>query len=309
MHGMIRRSSAGMHWRSRARAVDRGARGRAIGAMALDRGGRLEGWRASEPPGGASAVTCARFGHGLPRKGTRGHDATVFESAAMPTYRRGIQAFSDRAARAQCSVAFSISWRVVRCDRGRESRFRPRLNVALLSRPALPMTGSAGFRTSAISSCAAMAPEALYDAERAMRPAMSIAEFPSRVAVKRHVELEANLPTRWPCGVAARGRQAFRRTVIRRALRMPMNRGLPLLTENGGRSVPGRGPGAGGRILCYDWRQLPSAVQARRVTRIDMRIIDSHSTGAEIGFRADVQAEGLSARRRRTRAAATITWA
>ena len=80
--------------------------------------------------------------------------------------------------------------------------FVPAMNAALLSRPVLDddrlsRLSNIGFQLG----CAALAPEMLYDAERAAAPAGPILDFARRVAVMRAGDLEAYLPHRWAARV------------------------------------------------------------------------------------------------------------
>jgi hypothetical protein len=63
--------------------------------------------------------------------------------------------------------------------------------------------------------CAALAPEMLYDVERATRPAGPILDFARRVAVMRASDLEAHLPQRWAARVVVNtDSERFEETVI-----------------------------------------------------------------------------------------------
>jgi 2-methylcitrate dehydratase PrpD len=80
--------------------------------------------------------------------------------------------------------------------------FVPAMNAALLTRPILgddrlSRLSNIGFQLA----CAALAPEMLYDGERAARPAAPILELARRVAVTPASDLEAHLPHRWPARV------------------------------------------------------------------------------------------------------------
>ena len=94
--------------------------------------------------------------------------------------------------------------------------FVPAMNAALLSRPLveddrLSRLSNIGFQLG----CAALAPEMLYDAERAMPPAGPILDFARRVAVMRASDLEAHLPGRWAARVVVNtDRERFEETVV-----------------------------------------------------------------------------------------------
>ena len=80
--------------------------------------------------------------------------------------------------------------------------FVPAMNAALLNRPVLDddrlsKLSNIGFQLA----CAALAPELLYDVERASRPVAPILEFARRVAVTQAGDLEAHLPGRWAARV------------------------------------------------------------------------------------------------------------
>jgi 2-methylcitrate dehydratase PrpD len=80
--------------------------------------------------------------------------------------------------------------------------FVPAMNAALLNRPVLDddrlsRLSNIGFQLA----CAALAPQMLYDVERATRPAAPILEFARRVAVTPASDLEAHLPQRWAARV------------------------------------------------------------------------------------------------------------
>jgi len=80
--------------------------------------------------------------------------------------------------------------------------FVPAMNAALLNRPVvdddrLSRLSNIGFQLA----CAALAPELLYDVERATRPAAQILEFARRVIVAPASDLDAHLPHRWAARV------------------------------------------------------------------------------------------------------------
>ena len=80
--------------------------------------------------------------------------------------------------------------------------FVPAMNVALLNRPVLDndrlsRLSNIGFQLA----CASLAPEMLYDVERASRPAAPILEFARRVTVTAASDLEEHLPHRWAARV------------------------------------------------------------------------------------------------------------
>jgi 2-methylcitrate dehydratase PrpD len=86
--------------------------------------------------------------------------------------------------------------------------FVPAINVALLSRPA-----RADDRLSRISNVgyqfayAALAPETLYDAERASGTD-KIAKFAARVSVRPTSEFDAEMPGRWPARVVVNAEES-----------------------------------------------------------------------------------------------------
>lgn len=94
--------------------------------------------------------------------------------------------------------------------------FVPAMNVALLNRPVLDddrlsRLSNIGFQLA----CAALAPEMLYDPERAGRPADPILEFAGRVSVSPASDLEAYLPHRWATRVVVNtGSERLEETVI-----------------------------------------------------------------------------------------------
>jgi len=231
----------------------------------------LKGWRASEAAGrgfcGDVALVSASWL--AAQAGHESIDAAVFESATMAGISDvGFKPFPIARQGANAVVAFQhLLANGLDGDRVEAVEvYVPRLNVALLSRPALPVD-----RLSRISNigyqlaCAAMAPEALYDAERAMRPAMSIAEFAKRVAVKPDVELEASLPTRWPSRVVAHaGGKRFEETVIRAPFDADEPGLAALLTEKWRRLAPkDEVLEAAGGSYAMIWRQLAERIAAR----------------------------------------------
>ena len=116
--------------------------------------------------------------------------------------------------------------------------FVPAMNAALLTRPVLDddrlsRLSNMGFQLG----CAALAPEMLYDAERATRPAGPILDFAQRVAVMRASDLEAHLPARWAARVVVNtDGERFEETVI----------GAPF--DHDARNLP--------QILRDKWRRL-----------------------------------------------------
>jgi len=80
--------------------------------------------------------------------------------------------------------------------------FVPAMNAALLNRPVvdddrLSRLSNIGFQLA----CAALAPELLYDVERAAPQAAPILEFARRVSVTPASDLDAHLPHRWAARV------------------------------------------------------------------------------------------------------------
>lgn len=120
--------------------------------------------------------------------------------------------------------------------------FVPAINTALLNRPVadddrLSRLCNMGFQLA----CAALAPERLYDAERASTPALG--EFASRVTVMPASDLEAHLPARWPARVVVKADgERFDETV----LAAPFDPDAPDLPQ----------------ILQEKWRRLLSAEDA-----------------------------------------------
>lgn len=94
--------------------------------------------------------------------------------------------------------------------------FVPAMNAALLNRPVLDddrlsRLSNIGFQLA----CAALAPEMLYDPERAARPAAPILEFARRVSVSPASDLDAHLPHRWAARVVVNsGGQRLEETVM-----------------------------------------------------------------------------------------------
>jgi 2-methylcitrate dehydratase PrpD len=92
--------------------------------------------------------------------------------------------------------------------------FVPDVHMALVTRPLaegdrLTRLCNMGFQLS----CAALAPESLYDPERAASPAL--VEFAARVTVLVATDLETDLPSRWPARVVVKaGAQRFEETVV-----------------------------------------------------------------------------------------------
>jgi 2-methylcitrate dehydratase PrpD len=142
--------------------------------------------------------------------------------------------------------------------------FVPALNVAILSRPA-----SAEDRLSRISSigyqlaCAAFAPDTLYDAERPMRPAMSIAEFAARVLVKPTSEFNGDLPIRWPARVMARANgRSFEETIVRAPFDADGEGLSALLTEKWRRVMGHDALETTGTSYAMIWRQIAERLVA-----------------------------------------------
>jgi 2-methylcitrate dehydratase PrpD len=92
--------------------------------------------------------------------------------------------------------------------------FVPEVHMALVTRPVaaddrLSRLCNVGFQLA----CAALAPESLYDPERAASPALS--EFAARVTVLLAKDFETDLPSRWPARVVVKaGAQRFEETVV-----------------------------------------------------------------------------------------------
>jgi 2-methylcitrate dehydratase PrpD len=80
--------------------------------------------------------------------------------------------------------------------------FVPAMNVALLSRPVLDDDRLSRLSNIGLQlACAALAPEMLYDLERAVRPAAPILELARRVTVAQADDVEVHLPHRWAARV------------------------------------------------------------------------------------------------------------
>jgi 2-methylcitrate dehydratase PrpD len=94
--------------------------------------------------------------------------------------------------------------------------FVPAMNAALLNRPVLDddrlsRLSNIGFQLA----CAALAPEMLYDPERAGRPAAPILQLAGRVSVSPASDLDAHLPHRWAARVVVNtDTQRLEETVI-----------------------------------------------------------------------------------------------
>jgi 2-methylcitrate dehydratase PrpD len=92
--------------------------------------------------------------------------------------------------------------------------FVPEVHMALLTRPVatddrLTRLCNIGFQLA----CAALAPESLYDPERAASPWLT--EFAARVRVSLASDFETDLPSRWPARVVVTaGAQRFEETVV-----------------------------------------------------------------------------------------------
>jgi 2-methylcitrate dehydratase PrpD len=92
--------------------------------------------------------------------------------------------------------------------------FVPEVHMALLTRPVatddrLTRLCNIGFQLA----CAALAPESLYDPERAASPWLT--EFAARVRVSLASDFETDLPSRWPARVVVTaGTQRFEETVV-----------------------------------------------------------------------------------------------
>jgi 2-methylcitrate dehydratase PrpD len=111
--------------------------------------------------------------------------------------------------------------------------FVPAMNAALLTRPVrdddrLSRLSNIGFQLA----CAALAPELLYDAERAGRPAASILQLAGRVSVSPAGDLDANLPHRWAARVVVNtDSQRLEETVIAAAFDYDAPNLSPLLRD------------------------------------------------------------------------------
>jgi 2-methylcitrate dehydratase PrpD len=111
--------------------------------------------------------------------------------------------------------------------------FVPAMNAALLTRPVrdddrLSRLSNIGFQLA----CAALAPEVLYDAERAGRPAASILQLAGRVSVSPAGDLDANLPHRWAARVVVNtDSQRLEETVIAAAFDYDAPNLSPLLRD------------------------------------------------------------------------------
>ena len=94
--------------------------------------------------------------------------------------------------------------------------FVPAMNAALLNRPVLDddrlsRLSNIGFQLA----CAALAPELLYDPERAARPVSPILDLARRVSVTPASDLDAHLPHRWAARVVVNtDSQRLEETVI-----------------------------------------------------------------------------------------------
>jgi 2-methylcitrate dehydratase PrpD len=92
--------------------------------------------------------------------------------------------------------------------------FVPGVHLALLTRPLaatdrLTRLCNMGFQLA----CAALAPESLYDPERAASAALT--EFAARVRVLLASDFDTDLPSRWPARVVVTaGAQRFEETVV-----------------------------------------------------------------------------------------------
>ena len=123
--------------------------------------------------------------------------------------------------------------------------FVPAINLALLNRPVsqsdrLSRLCNLGLQLAA----AALAPELLYDPERAIPSDGALLEFVSRVSVTAASDVEAEWPDRWPARVAIRtGGERVEETVIRAPF------------DHDGRDLT--------QLLTDKWRRLLSPQDAR----------------------------------------------
>jgi 2-methylcitrate dehydratase PrpD len=115
------------------------------------------------------------------------------------------------------------------------------MNVPLLSRPALDDDRLSRLCNMSYQlAAAALAPDMLDDAERAVRRNTPIADFARRVTVKPSDDLEAHLPNHWAARVEIiAGRERFEET----AIRTPLDHDAPDLAH----------------ALGQKWRRLVSA--------------------------------------------------
>jgi len=151
-----------------------------------------------------------------------GHDAVdigTFDSSAPASLKDvGYKPFPIARQGANAVVAFQ-NLLVKGLDPQRISTidvFVPAMNAALLTRPVLDddrlsRLSNIGFQLA----CAALAPELLYDAERAGRPATPFLQLAQRVSVSPASDLDAHLPHRWAARVVVNtDSQRLEETVI-----------------------------------------------------------------------------------------------
>lgn len=143
--------------------------------------------------------------------------------------------------------------------------FVPAMNAALLTRPVLDddrlsRLSNIGFQLA----CAALAPEMLYDPERAASPAASILQLAGRVSVSPASDLEAHLPHRWAARVVVNtDSQRLEETVIVAAFDYDAPNLSQLLRDKWRRLLPQElwdsldsvesPAGSHDRILLWDW--------------------------------------------------------
>jgi 2-methylcitrate dehydratase PrpD len=173
--------------------------------------------------------------------GHDGIDMGALESSALSISEVGFKPFPIARQAANAVVAFqrllSASLDPRRVDS--IAIFVPAINVALLSRPLandrLGRLSNIGFQIA----CAALAPDMLYDAERASADSAPLLEFARRVSLSAGPDLEAHLPGCWPARVLVNaGGERFEETVIN----APFDHdaaGLPALLRAKWQRLPG----------------------------------------------------------------------
>ena len=150
-----------------------------------------------------------------------GHDAIdmpAFESSSPSIAEVGFKPFPIARQAANAVVAFqrllSAGLDPRRIDSVAISV--PAINVALLSRPLgndrLSRVSNIGFQIA----CAALAPDMLYDSERASADSASLVEFAQRVSLSAARDLDAHLPGCWPARVmVSAGDERFDETLVK----------------------------------------------------------------------------------------------
>ena len=205
------------------------------------------GIRAAEAAGQGFAGDLALFSkEWLAREaGHDGIDMTAFESPVPSIAEVGFKPFPIARQGANAVLAFqrllSAGLDPRRIDSVAISV--PAINVVLLSRPLandrLSRLSNIGFQIA----CAALAPDMLYDAERATSDSAPLLDFARRVSLNAASDLDAYLPGYWPARVLiTAGGERFEDTLIK----APFDHdaaGLPALLRDKWQRLLGNGTG------------------------------------------------------------------